>query len=322
VSADFLTQMAACSRERVRTARAACPESVLMQRALAVEPAPALRLTPGGFDLIAEMKLRSPAAGRLKEAGEGDVAKRVRAYARAGACAVSVLTEPSRFEGSLEHLSEAAAALRPLGVPAMRKDFLVDPYQVIEARVSGAGGVLAILRMLSDAQAAALIRRARELSLFVLLETFDERDIERLHGLVRQLGGTGLLAGVNSRDLATLEVVPSRLEQLGPRLPECIARVAESGVGSAEDAARMAQVGYDLALVGSALMREENPEALVRALLEAGRIAKRGATAQEARAGAAPTGSPQAANARAGTDSPGLCEAPNAQRNGQRHEPR
>ena len=274
MSADFLTQMAACSRERVRTARAACPESVLMQRALAVEPAPPLRLTPGGFDLIAEMKLRSPAAGRLKQADETDIAARVSAYARAGAGAVSVLTEPSRFEGSLGHLSHAAAALRPFGVPAMRKDFLVDPYQVIEARVSGAAGVLAILRMLSDAQAAALIRRARELSLFVLLEAFDEHDIERLHALVAQLGGTGLLAGVNSRDLTTLEVVPGRLEQLGPRLPERVPRVAESGVSCAEDAARMAQVGYDLALVGSALMREESPAELVRAMLAAGRTAR------------------------------------------------
>ena len=274
MSADFLAQMAASSLERVHAARVACPEAELMQRALALDPPPPLRLTPGGFDLIAEMKLRSPAAGRLKQADETDIAERVSAYARAGAGAVSVLTEPSRFEGSLGHLSHAAAALRPFGVPAMRKDFLVDPYQVIEARVSGAGGVLVILRMLSDAQAAALILRARELSLFVLLETFDERDIERLHGLVAQLGGTGLLAGVNSRDLTTLEVVPGRLEQLGPRLPERVPRVAESGVSCAEDAARMAQAGYDLALVGSALMREESPAELVHAMLAAGRTAR------------------------------------------------
>ena len=270
MSGDFLAQMAASSLERVRAARAACPESELMRRALALEPPPPLRLSPGRFDLIAEMKLRSPAVGRLKEAA-GDIAERVSAYARAGACAVSVLTEPSRFEGSLTHLSAAAAALRPLGVPAMRKDFLVDPYQVAEARVAGASGVLAIVRMLSDAEVAALILRARELSLFVLLETFDETDIERLHGLEARLGGTGLLAGVNSRDLSTLQVVPSRLEQLAPRLPERIPRVAESGVSSAEDAARMARAGYDLALVGSALMHERSPEALARAMLEAGR---------------------------------------------------
>ena len=272
MSGDFLAQMAASSLERVRAARAACSERELMRRALALEPPPLLRLAPGGFDLIAEMKLRSPAAGRLTEAG--DIAGRVSAYACAGACAVSVLTEPSRFEGSLTHLSAAAAALRPLGVPAMRKDFLVDPYQVAEARVAGAGGVLAILRMLTDAEAAGLIRRARELSLFVLIETFDEGDIDRLHGLTAKLGRAGLLAGVNSRNLTTLEVVPSRLEQLAPRLPERIPRVAESGVGSAEDAARVARAGYDLALVGSALMRESDPEALARTLVAAGRAAK------------------------------------------------
>ena len=269
---DFLAHMAASSRERTRLARASCPEPELMRRALATEPPPDLRLTPGGFDLIAELKLRSPAAGRLKDAE--NVVGRVSGYARAGACAVSVLTEPSRFDGSLEHLETASAALRPLAVPAMRKDFLVDPYQVAEARASGAGGVLLILRMLGDAEAATLIRRARELSLFVLIETFDERDIDRLHDLAAKLGGTGLLAGVNSRDLTTLQVVPRRLEQLAPLLPDSLPRVAESGVGSAEDAGRLARAGYDLALVGSALMREENPGELAQAMLRAGRAGR------------------------------------------------
>lgn len=274
MSGDFLTEMAACSLERARAARAACPESELMRRALASAPPPPLRLAPGGFDLIAEMKLRSPAAGRLEE-GIADIAGRVIAYARAGACAVSVLTEPSRFEGSLAHLSAAATALRPHDIPVMRKDFLVDPYQVLEARVSGAGGVLVIVRMLSDSEAAALIRRAREFSLFVLLEAFDERDIDRMHGLVAQLGGTGLLAGVNSRDLTTLQVVPDRLERLGSRLPASIPRVAESGVGSPGQAAGMARAGYDVALVGSALMRQPEPETLARAMLQAARTARR-----------------------------------------------
>ena len=120
-----------------------------------------LRLQAGGFDLIAELKLRSPAAGRLKGPDE-DVVTRVTAYARAGAAAVSVLTEPTRFDGSLDHLRARPQALPPLGVPAMRKDFLVDPYQVIEARAAGAGGVLAILRMLPASELEALVhRRAR-----------------------------------------------------------------------------------------------------------------------------------------------------------------
>ncbi len=250
---DFLQQMAAASRERVAAARAACPQTELLARALATPPPPRLRLQAGGFDLIAELKLRSPAAGRLR-GPEEDVAARVTTYARAGAAAVSVLTEPTRFDGSLDHLRIAAEALRPFAVPAMRKDFLVDPYQVIEARAAGAGGVLAIVRMLSSSELEALLQQARALELFVLLEAFDEQDLVRLDGLVRRLGGEGLLAGVNSRDLQTLQVVPSRLEQLARGLPRGIPRVAESGVGSAEDARRVAAAGYDLALVGSALM--------------------------------------------------------------------
>jgi len=270
---DFLQQMAAASRERVRAARAACAHSELLSRALDTPPPPRLRLQPGGFDLIAELKLRSPAAGQLKGPGE-DVAARVTAYARAGAAAVSVLTEPTRFDGSLDHLRAAAQALLPLGVPAMRKDFLVDAYQVVEARVAGAGGVLAILRMLPDAELEALVRQARALELFVLLEAFDEPDLERLHGLLGRLGTESLLAGVNSRDLQTLQVVPSRLERLARHLPAGVPRVAESGVGSPADARRVAEAGYDLALVGSALMSGDDPAALASAMLSAARAVR------------------------------------------------
>jgi indole-3-glycerol phosphate synthase len=270
---DFLRQMAVASWERVRAARAACPQAQLLARAMATPPPPPLRLQPGGFDLIAELKLRSPAAGRLKGPDE-DVAARVTTYARAGAAAVSVLTEPTRFDGSLDHLRGAAQALLPLAVPAMRKDFLVDPYQVIEARAAGAGGVLAILRMLSPSELEALVRQARALDLFVLLEAFDEQDLERLDGLLDRLGGERLLAGVNSRDLRTLQVVPSRLERLADRLPRGIPRVAESGVGSAAEARRVAEAGYDLALVGSALMSDDDPAALAGAMLSAARAAR------------------------------------------------
>lgn len=275
MGSDFLAQMAAGSRERVRAAQAVCAESELLRRALTTEAPPALRLAPGDFGLIAEMKLRSPAVGRLK-GGDEDVVARVTGYAQAGACAVSVLTEPSRFDGTLEHLAIAAEALRPLAVPAMRKDFLVDPYQVAEARIAGAGGVLVILRMLSDAEVDTLVGRVRELGLFALIETFDECDIERLHSLLARVGGRGLLAGVNCRDLATLQVVPGRLEALAHLLPDGIPRVAESGVGSAEDAHRVAAAGYDLALVGSALMRDGDPAQLAQAMLRAARAARHG----------------------------------------------
>ncbi|MBV8307954.1 MAG: indole-3-glycerol-phosphate synthase TrpC, partial [Gammaproteobacteria bacterium] len=175
--------MAAGSAVRVRSARARLPEAALANLARhAPVPAP-LRLSAERFDLIAELKLRSPAAGQLAPAASA-IAARVAAYARAGAAAVSVLTEPSRFDGSLDHLSEAARALAPLGVPAMRKDFLLDPYQVLEARAAGAGGVLLILRMLSRESLSALIDCARTHGLFVLLEAFDAHDLERLSELL------------------------------------------------------------------------------------------------------------------------------------------
>jgi len=272
----FLEEMATGSRARVHAARTARSLTGLESAARHAPAPPTLRLDASGFDLIAELKLRSPAAGELKPAGE-DVAARVSSYARAGAAAVSVLTEPSRFDGSLVHLGAAAQALRPLAVPAMRKDFLVDPYQVFEARVAGAGGVLVILRMLPKQETAALIECAGTLGLFVLLEAFDARDIALMHEFVEaHRGANALLAGVNCRDLATLEVLPQRLLELAPLLPATVPRVAESGVTSAADARAVAAAGYSLALVGSALMRGNDPQGLAAALLAAGRAARVG----------------------------------------------
>lgn len=270
----FLEEMAAGSRARVREALAWRSLASLESAARAAPAPPPLELDPSGFDLIAEMKLRSPAAGELKPAGE-DVAARVSSYARAGAAAVSVLTEPTRFDGSLEHLTEAARVLAPVGVPAMRKDFLVDPYQVLEARAAGAGGVLVILRMLPRADTRSLIECAGALGLFVLLEAFDARDIELMHELIdAPHGAARLLAGVNCRDLTTLEVVPARLLELAPLLPGEVPRVAESGVAVPEEARAVAAAGYSLALVGSALMRGDDPQVLAASLLRAGRAAR------------------------------------------------
>lgn len=278
---DFLQQMAASSRARADAARAARPESVLLERIARLPPPPPLVRSGEGFDLIAELKLRSPAVGQLRKADEENVSERVTAYARAGAAAVSVLTEPSRFDGDLAHLETAATALAPLRVPAMRKDFIVDPYQVLEARVAGAGGVLVILRMLERPALEAIIERALDLGLFVLLETFDAQDIELAHELVDHFvrpaadGNAKELVyvGVNCRDLRTLQVVPHRLDELAPLLPTRVPRVAESGVTSPEDAARVACAGYELALVGSALMSGADPQTLARAMLSAGRSA-------------------------------------------------
>ncbi len=272
---DFLAGMADSSRRRVEAALQLLPQEELWQRALRAPPAPALRLSPQGFDVIAEVKLRSPAVGQLA-GGSTDVMARVASYAQAGAAAVSVLTEPERFEGSLIHLDQAARALQPTGVPAMRKDFLVHPCQVAEARLSGAGGILVIVRMLAREELDALLDAAVKLRLFVLIEAFDERDIAIAAELVQQHGGQGvpLLVGVNSRDLVTLKVVPGRLEELAVHLPVGVPRVAESGLQDAADAARLARAGYQLALVGSALMTAAEPPALLAAMIAAGRGAR------------------------------------------------
>lgn len=270
----FLARMARGSAERVARARTLTGDREMLARARSAPVPPPLRIGRGGFDVIAEVKLRSPAAGVLT--ATDDLGDRVRGYAAAGAVAVSVLTEPSCFDGSLDHLRAAAQALGTSRVPAMRKDFLVDPYQVLEARLAGAGGVLVILRMLSESQTDALLDCARDMGLFVLLEAFDEADLERAQAIVGRrvspgLGAT-LLVGVNCRDLDTLQVVPGRLEVLAKRLPPGVPRVAESGVASADDAARVAATGYDLALVGSALMTSGDPNRLLSDMLEAGRV--------------------------------------------------
>ena len=278
MSGDFLADMAAASRTRAACARAALPAHELRALLRDRDPPPPLRLCASGFDLIAEVKLRSPAHGVLRHAADDDLEQRVRDYAQAGAAAVSVLTEPSRFDGSLQHLERAAAALESLAVPAMRKDFLVDPYQILEARAAGAGGVLLIVRMLGADALAVLLEAALAQQLFVLLEAFDERDIDTARNLLGShptAPANSLLLGVNCRDLATLQVVPGRLEELAPQLPAALPRVAESGLTAAADAARLAAAGYDLALVGSALMTGGRPRETVAAMLRAGRGARR-----------------------------------------------
>lgn len=268
----FLKEMARSSLERVRQAKQVEAQQSVWQRAADAPPPPPLKLNPAGFDVIAELKLRSPAAGALRSASE-DVAARVTSYANGGAAAVSVLTEPFRFDGSMAHLAKASQILAPLGVPTMRKDFLVDPYQIMEARALGAGGVLVILRMLDHGRICELLDCAAMLKMFVLLEAFDEQDLALAAQLLteRTAHVEQLLVGVNSRDLDTLKVVPERLEQMAKKLPPASTRVAESGVSTAEEAGRMARAGYQMVLVGSALMTQDDPESLLRSMLEAGR---------------------------------------------------
>jgi len=256
------------SRARARAAAAVEPLAALRRRALDTPAPPRLR-NGHDFELIAEYKRRSPALGRLAVEDDARL-QRVGAYARGGAAAVSVLTEPTHFDGQLEHLAECAAALAPLAIPVMRKDFLVDPYQVCEARAAGAGGVLLIARMLDDATLAEMIDCARELSLFVLIECFEATDIARAAPYARV---ESVLFGVNCRDLDSLAVAPSRLAALAPLLPPGSASVAESGLSTPEDCASAARAGYRMALVGGALMTAPDPEDAVRRMLAAGRAA-------------------------------------------------
>lgn len=274
----FLDDMASRSAVRVEQARRVESSAALERRARAAAPSLPLRLSVAGLDIIAELKLRSPAMGLLGDQSQ-DWLGRVVAYARGGAAAVSVLTEPSRFDGSLEHLRAAAAVLAPLGVPAMRKDFLVDPYQVLEARAAGAGGVLVILRMLPRRRLVELIDAAAEYGMFVLLEAFDAADLEMARDLVTSRGarpGHGrreepILVGVNCRDLQSLKVMKQRFAALAPLLPPGSLAVAESGVESPADARRMFELGYRLALIGTALMAREDPATLLREIYDATR---------------------------------------------------
>jgi indole-3-glycerol phosphate synthase len=267
----FLERMAAASRERVRAARAVESEAALERRALAQPAAPPLTLDR--FDIIAELKLRSPAAGGLA-GGDFDRDAQLTSYARGGAAAVSVLTEPSEFHGALEHLVDAAELLRAARRPAMRKDFVTDPYQVLEARAAGAGGVLVILAMLDDAAVRALVDCAQRCDLFVLLEAFDRTDLERLEPYDRAAQpGPPVLAGVNCRDLRDLQVRFERFAALERHLPRHLPTVAESGIGRVADVETVANAGYRLALVGSSLMRAAAPDQTLVEWLAAGRAA-------------------------------------------------
>ncbi len=277
----FLGEMATQSQARVDAARASVPDEAMLERALASGPAPLLKTSADGFDIIAEVKLRSPAEGALvqDEAGpEVRVIGQARSYSSSGAAAISALTEPRAFSGDLQHVTWASSAT---ATPVMRKDFLVDAYQVLEARAAGASGVLFIARILENETLEALVSTAQSLGMFSLVECFDEQDINRVSALWHALeagdgpdGEPPTLLGVNCRDLTTLQVDFERLITLGPRLPHGVLTVAESGLATPGDARAVAAAGYKMALVGSALMRAAGPSEMLRSLLAAGREEK------------------------------------------------
>jgi indole-3-glycerol phosphate synthase len=259
----FLQSMEQSSSARLKTARARRPLETVTADALAT-PHPR---SPGHFgatfDLIAEIKPRSPAEGEL---GTSDLVARAGAYQDGGAGMLSVLTEPEAFGGSLELLQSVAAEAR---VPVLCKDFLVDPYQVFEARLAGADGVLVIARILSDEAMAAILDAVAQTGMFALLEAFDASDLKRVSSHVDSRAD--LLVGVNCRDLETLRTEPSIHAELAAGLPERPPSVAESGILVPEDIRRVAGVGYRGALVGSALMRADDPASMIASMLATGR---------------------------------------------------
>lgn len=262
---DFIGTMAATSFERVR--RLEGDEPSLLERA-GTRPLPVpLDLTGPGFDVIAEVKLASPTRGALVEnRGDRFVVGLARTYAMAGAAAISVLTEETRFGGSMRHLEAVATAVE---LPVMRKDFLVDPIQVIEARAAGASGVLLIARMLSGGQLAEMVDLTLELGMFALVEVFDRSDLEAAAVVFDR----DVLIGVNCRDLTSLEVDRSRLGVLSAHLPEHLPGVAESGMTSPDDVAHVAAIGYRAALIGSSLVTDRHAEARLGRFVDAGRDA-------------------------------------------------
>jgi indole-3-glycerol phosphate synthase len=261
---DFLEEMADESSRRAGLARDRLAD--LESRAKQSPPPVALDLSAPGFDVIAEVKMASPSEGSLVS-GPPDTATLVElaeAYQQGGAAAISVLTETTSFQGSIADL-EAVAAAVPL--PAMRKDFLVDPIQVLEARAAGASGVLLIVRMLPGELLEEMTDRTLDLGMFVLVEVFDRSDLES----AARVFDRDVLVGVNSRDLSSLEVDLSRFESLAPHLPDHLPAVAESGLSTGDEVAAVAGLGYRMALVGSSLVRSTDPAATLGTILGAGR---------------------------------------------------
>ena len=260
---SYLDDLLAGARRRVDEARAREPVGSLRERSAGVPPPPSLHRALSGEDVavIAEIKRASPSKGEL--APGLDAPSQARAYVDGGAVAVSVLTEPERFRGSMADLTDVAA----LGVPALRKDFLVDPYQVWEARLAGAAAVLLIVAALDEPTLALLHDEARAAGLDALVEVHDRSEVAAAH----RIGAT--IVGVNARDLRSFEVDPDAFARLRPELPEDAIAVAESGIASPDDVRRAADEGADAVLVGESLVRSEDPRAAVAALVAAGRRA-------------------------------------------------
>jgi indole-3-glycerol phosphate synthase len=209
-----------------------------------------------GIGVIAEFKRRSPSAGVLRE--QADVAQIARAYERGGACALSVLTEGPSFDGSLDDLRVARAAT---GLPVLRKDFVIDSYQLHEARAAGADAVLLIVAALGSGELTALYRAAGALGLEALVEVHDARE------LTVALAADAEVIGINNRDLRDFSVDVARTYALLEQIPSEVTVVSESGIAAPEQLASLREAGVAAVLVGESLMRARDPARALRHLL-------------------------------------------------------
>jgi len=261
---DIMTR----KRSDVARRRKSCSLTELMARAVAQPPAQDLvrALAGPGVSLIAEFKRASPSRGPLcLSMDPADVAN---IYAANGASAISVLTDEGFFQGSLSDLSAVKTALTNAGarLPVLRKDFIFEPYQVVEARAHGADALLLIAAVLSDEALSELLALTAQMGMAALLEVHDEAELDRV------LSHSPRVIGINSRDLRTFRVDLATFGRLRPRVPDGIVVVAESGIRTAGDIALLEAMGADAALVGEALVTAPDIAAAVAQLVEAGNL--------------------------------------------------
>lgn len=261
---EILDEIMAHHREQLPKTMQAVPLEDL--RAMtAVAPPPrdfAAAVRAQGVSLIAECKKASPSKGLLVP--NYDPVRLARAYERAGARAVSVLTDARHFQGSLEHLRDVREAVR---LPVLRKDFIFHPYQVYEARAAGADAILLIAAVLGDGDMAELMALARRLGMDTLVEVHTEEELARVLPL-----GPGIV-GVNNRNLQTFAVDFGNTGRLRALIPADVAVVGESGLKAPDDVRAMGRMGVDAVLIGETLVRSKDVVAATRAMVEAGQAA-------------------------------------------------